>query len=245
MLRGLKVTKSGYQPWQPPPPTSSSSPQQHQEASESLSPWVSHSTGLSRCHRGSLQEGHKPNLWHNLGVRLCLGIQKKRPGILASRSSWCLLEWQSEPAGWGRHNRGSNRVNLCISVSYQLFLSLLPAVLLKEGPFSLKSPPWLTSGWGCSVLGSFSFSVFLVSASKKPLPPTPEDNRVSETFSAGWEWAHCLIGTLPPAFLLHAPISQTLCEGTRLSCCSWTQHTGFLGPELSRGSVHVNGPLSC
>lgn len=150
-----------------------------------------HTPGLRRCHHRSLQEGHKPNPCPHLGVRLCPGIQKKRPGIVASRSSWCLLEWRSELTGWERHNRGSNRVNLCISVSHRLFLPLPPAVLLREGPFSLKSPRWLTSGWGCSVLGSFSFSIFLISASKKPLPPTPEDNRVSETFSAGREWAHC------------------------------------------------------
>lgn len=193
ILRDPKVTKSGFQPWWqpplPPPPLAHNSirkPVSHCPP-ESAIP----TPGLSRCHRGSLQEGHKPNPWHNLGVRLCLGTQKKRPGILASRSSWCLLEWHGEPAGWGRYHRGSTRVYLCISVSHRLFLPLSPAVLLKEGPFSLKSPRRLTSGWGCSVLGSFSFSVFLVSASKKPLPPTPEDNRVSETFSAEWGWAHC------------------------------------------------------
>lgn len=44
-----------------------------------------------------------------------------------------------------------------------------------EGPESSMSP----TTWAWARLLAFTL-VFLISASKKPLPPTPEDNRVSE-----------------------------------------------------------------
>ena len=89
----------------------------------------------------------------------------------ASGSLWCLLENEIRNMQAERENPGP--------VSHPFSCCSL------WGPFSLKSPQPFISSWAHSVSCSFSFSVFLVSASKKPLPPTPEDNRVSESTRSG------------------------------------------------------------
>lgn len=133
-------------------------------------------------------------------------MQRKRPRILASESSWHLLKnkirnQQAERDTTERFWQG--RI-LFPGVSPSPSGPFSSAVLLRA-PFLWKAPSLLTSGWGYSV----SFSVFLVLASKKPLPPTPEDNRVSESARSGHRWAHsaegCFTGVFPlgvfPIFL--------------------------------------------
>lgn len=90
----------------------------------------------------------------------------------ASGSLWCLLE--NEIRNTQAERDKAQAPCLILSSCCSLW-----------GPFSLKSPQPFISSWAHLVSGSSSFSVFLVSASKKPLPPTPEDNRVSKSTRSG------------------------------------------------------------
>lgn len=92
---------------------------------------------------------------------------------MASENSWCLLENEMGNQQVESYSRDSDKADIHCSVSQCLLLA--PFLLLKS-PLTAHPPP----AGERSVSGSFSFAVFLISASKKPLPPTPEDNRVSE-----------------------------------------------------------------
>ena len=161
----------------------------------------------------------------------------------ASGSLWCLLENEIRNMQAERENPGP--------VSHPFSCCSL------WGPFSLKSPQPFISSWAHSVSCSFSFSVFLVSASKKPLPPTPEDNRVSEAQGLGsgrrgpghlklllWchpAWVSHLLRFLNPD-LISMQLNSTL-------WVSWAQIVSWEGPgkmttQLAKSSLHKHFSVS-